>query len=909
MDGTTAPPPRPRLRWRFADASFDEAGLLLTLAGERGELERRPLQLLALLLANAGEIVTKEEILDALWPGREVSEASLTTCMTRLRQALGTIGHSAIRTVHGYGYRFTAPVAVEATSPARPPDAVPAMLAEGDPVPHRPNWRLVRRLGIGGYGDVWLAEQTKSHERRVFKFARNEDGRAALRREVALSRLLREGLGPRPDLIRVLDWNFADAPAFIETVWAEQGNLADWAARQGGAAALPLDLRLELAVGIAEALAAIHGMSVLHKDVKPANVLMRTDEGGRPAIILADFGSGRALEPARLAQFNITQPDPDPTEVPSAGGTQMYRAPELAAGGQPTVQADIFALGILLFQLAAGDLRRPLTPSWEELIPDPLLREDISAAAAGDPSRRLGDAADLARRLRALPQRRAARAKEDAAAEEAARVRHALELTRARRLPVMALMGVLVLALAISTTLYVGANRAHNRAEAEAARARAVTAFLTNDLLSAANPLLNVDPNVPVRKLLGMASADLDQWFPAGGEDRAAIEAAIGSAYAGLSDHDRALPLLRAALATLRAQRGEDDAQTQAVRLAIAQLAEGMLDRPAMRAAGTAILAARPHDAATELAARFYIILGGCDTDGEACAAQLRPLVEEATRRLGPRDKLTLKIEATLAGQLGNALKFDEALAMSRKVIDETQLVYGADHLLVQQRRFDFAATLVQANRVDEAIQILIDVRHRLLALTGAETDISVRVLNQLGMAYYVDKRYQESLDAFRTTRDYSVATRGERSILSLAAENNIANALAHMGRAQEAIALAKHAYDIKREVEGADRPDTLWFERNLAEDYRIDGKLQQAETVLRDVVDRARKTMTHGEHILGQYESEFGELLLAEGKIAEAGAPLAESVTSLTRSLGAEDSRTVRARKLLDMVSASRDK
>ena len=77
------------LRWRFVGACFDEASLVLTVDGQAVELERRPLELLGLLLAHAGEVVTKDEIFDTIWPGREVTEASLTKCMARLRQGLG----------------------------------------------------------------------------------------------------------------------------------------------------------------------------------------------------------------------------------------------------------------------------------------------------------------------------------------------------------------------------------------------------------------------------------------------------------------------------------------------------------------------------------------------------------------------------------------------------------------------------------------------------------------------------------------------------------------------------------------------------------------------------------------------------------------------------------------------------
>jgi DNA-binding winged helix-turn-helix (wHTH) protein len=152
---------RPQRSWRFAQCCFDEASLVLTIAGDPVELERRPLQLLLLLLDHVGEIVTKDEILETLWPGREISEASLTNCMTRLRQALGEVGHTAIRTVHGYGYRFAAPVTVAVTLPAPIAPSATPYHAPGEKVPHRPNWCLVERLGTGGFGDAWLAEQTK----------------------------------------------------------------------------------------------------------------------------------------------------------------------------------------------------------------------------------------------------------------------------------------------------------------------------------------------------------------------------------------------------------------------------------------------------------------------------------------------------------------------------------------------------------------------------------------------------------------------------------------------------------------------------------------------------------------------------------------------------------------------------
>ncbi len=882
---------------------------MLTVAGQAIELERRPLQLLTLLLANAGEIVTKDEIMDALWPGREMSENSLTVCMARLRQSLGEAGHSAIRTVHGYGYRFVAPVAMEVSTPAATLSPAGVSFAPGDKVPHRPNWRLLERLGTGGYGDAWLAEQTKSRERRVFKFARDAFGLSALRREVALGRLLREGLGPRADLIRIIDWNFVSSPEFIETQWAEAGNLADWAASQGGAAALPMELRLELAAQIAEALAAIHSMAVLHKDLKPANILMRLDEAGQPGIILTDFGSGRALEPDRLDAFGITRPDPDKTAPESSGGTQIYRAPECSAGGAPTVQADIFALGVVLFQLAAGDLRRPLAPGWEEAIPDPLLREDIATAAAGDPARRLADAAELAKLLRALPARSEARARAEAASAEAARLRRALDLARARRAPAMALIGVLLIGFAVSSFLYVRAERAYQAAELASARATSVLAFLTDDVFSAANPLLGADPNVPIRRVLGVAASDLDRRFPQENPGRAAIEAAIGSAYGGLGDSDHALPLLRAALADLRLHLGDNDPQTQAVRLAIGTLAEHKYDYLGMRAAGQAMLQAAPRDDQTELSARYFLAMADCGdhANADACVGQLRPLFADATHRLGAKHPMTLTVESAIAVHLALAQHIDQSIPLARETAALTQAVYGPDHLLTQQRRFDLAQVLVQADQRDEAIPMLIDIRRRVLAITGAETDISADVADDLGMAYIFGGRHAESLPLFQIVLDYATRTRGQSSVMAMDALSNIACALRYLGRTKESVAKAIKVRDLLERAKGPDDPDSLYAGHNLAIDYRFDGNFPAAEAVLRDVVARARRVFTHGEYFTGLYECDLAEVLIQEHRNDEARALLNEAIATLRQSLGATHRHTLHAQMLLASLAASK--
>lgn len=117
VDGVA--PQRPR-RWSFAGCVFDEAGWSLQSDGRRVSVESKPLELLRELLARAGTVVSKDELLDAIWPDVTVVEASLPTAVYKLRTALGDNSRERriIETVPGLGYRISIPVEVEDSLPA-----------------------------------------------------------------------------------------------------------------------------------------------------------------------------------------------------------------------------------------------------------------------------------------------------------------------------------------------------------------------------------------------------------------------------------------------------------------------------------------------------------------------------------------------------------------------------------------------------------------------------------------------------------------------------------------------------------------------------------------------------------------------------------------------------------------------
>src|SRR5687768_9731403 len=270
--------------------------------------------------------------------------------------------------------------------------------AVGLVVPDRPQWDLVRHLGEGGFGEVWLARHRKLGTHRAFKFCFDADRLRSFKREITLFRLLQDALGDRVDIARLYEVKLDAPPYFLESEYTEGGNLQDWSDMEGGIDKVPLPTRLDIVARVADAAAAAHSVGVLHKDIKPSNILIAVDEGN-PRPQLADFGIGM-VDRARLQNPQASQQQRLPItmtgftttgggeDYSSQTGTRIYVPPEVLVGRPFTVQGDVYALGVLLYQMVVGDLNRPLAEGWQRDVDDELLREDVAACADGDPARR-----------------------------------------------------------------------------------------------------------------------------------------------------------------------------------------------------------------------------------------------------------------------------------------------------------------------------------------------------------------------------------------------------------------------------------------------------------------------------------------------------------------------------------------
>jgi len=280
-----------------------------------------------------------------------------------------------------------------------------------------------KSMGQGGFSEVWLIRHEKTGVHRILKFCFEADRLRSLKREVILFRLLKQNLGDRPDIYKVLDWNFEQAPFYIESEYTEGGSLSEWAQRQGGLEKIPFPVRLDIIAQIATALAAAHSVGLIHKDIKPGNILIAGNDPNKPQIVLADFGVGMVSDAEVFNGQNITvthmtQFVAHETSA-SLTGTRIYMAPELLEGKAPTIQADIYAVGVMLYQMILGSFNRAVGIGWRRDVEDGLLAEDLAACLDHDPAHRLTSATDLAERLNHLEERRRKIAEEEQVKKQA----------------------------------------------------------------------------------------------------------------------------------------------------------------------------------------------------------------------------------------------------------------------------------------------------------------------------------------------------------------------------------------------------------------------------------------------------------------------------------------------------------
>ena len=275
-------------------------------------------------------------------------------------------------------------------------------------------YRIVGLLGRGGMGEVYRADDLKLGQAVALKFLPKavSNDEALLARFHAEVRLARQV--SHPNVCRIYDIGEIEGRHFLSMEYVDGEDLASLLKRIGH---LPVEKAVEIARQLCAGLHAAHEKGVLHRDLKPANVML----DGRGRVRITDFGLAVAAEEA--------------ANVGEVSGTPAYMAPEQLAGKPASVRSDLYALGLVLYEVATGkrafdaptlaEMRRkheqepPAAPSNVLAGFDPAVERVILRCLEKDPRARPSSAVQVAGSLaRRRPARRRARSRRDAFARD-----------------------------------------------------------------------------------------------------------------------------------------------------------------------------------------------------------------------------------------------------------------------------------------------------------------------------------------------------------------------------------------------------------------------------------------------------------------------------------------------------------
>jgi serine/threonine protein kinase len=237
-------------------------------------------------------------------------------------------------------------------------DPIRLTFEPGDPVPGLSSWVLERQLGVGGFGAVWLARHEWKPDRRAVKFFTHPDARHRLvtHEKKVLVRVMKYA-GGHPNIVPLVECNLDGEVPWLMYEFVPGGTLVDavreWQPR---VPSKKLSKAVRALFAISAAIAHCHRLAtpIVHRDLKPANVLR--DAAG--VLRVTDFGiGGAAVAHPDAAQTRGLQTNSG--RVPTllrAAGSFGYASPQQRNGEPPTPRDDVYALGVLAYQLFLGDL-------------------------------------------------------------------------------------------------------------------------------------------------------------------------------------------------------------------------------------------------------------------------------------------------------------------------------------------------------------------------------------------------------------------------------------------------------------------------------------------------------------------------------------------------------------------------
>lgn len=786
--------------------------------------------------------------------------------------------------------------ALDAT-PAELLDAVrppPEMTPEGHTVGP---YRILRELGRGGMGTVYLAERDDVGLRVALKLLRPGAGLASpddVRRFLLERRLLARL--DHPHIARLLDGGvMADGTQWLAMELVDGEPITDLCDR------LRMDVRtrLRLFEAVCDAVSYAHRNLVVHRDLKPSNILVTESDGKwRPKLL--DFGIAKLLE----------EEDPDGGPVTRTGRrplTPEYAAPEQLAGGAVTTATDVYALGVLLYELLVG--RRPYqVPGGAPAAPPPRpgvagdLDNIVMKALEADPARRYESAAALGKDLRRYREGHPVLARPPTPGY---RARKFVARNRAGVAAAGLVLASLLAGLGTAIWHAAEANRAQQRAERALATSEQVRTFLA-DMFTGGSPHDVWSSTVTLSELLDQGLRQSEQL-----RDQPVVQAlvleGIGRIHFNRGEYETAEDVFRRVLALREAAIGPAAPATAV----------------ALRQLGDAVRRGLRYDEAEALYRRALAIHG--ETAGDAQPDYADVLVGLASL-------------ATLRGDLRSALSLYE------RVLGIRQSAFGPEHNSVAETLRLLAVTRRRLGDYPRATSLYVqalELRQRIHGRESAEA--------AWAMVHLADQHYPYNADPASAEHLYEEALRILRARLGsghptlLHPLHSLASLRQHMGEFEVAGELWRESMEVVRRNYG-DRSWRMAVEVDmLGTHFRVRGDYPRAEEVHRRALAMfeqlfprthryplsARANLVRLYLASGEYEKaestarqnlelwvegegagspkvafgreRLGEALLLQGKLADAEGQLREALAVLARERG--DSHRAVKRLLSSLV------
>jgi eukaryotic-like serine/threonine-protein kinase len=741
-------------------------------------------------------------------------------------------------------------------------------------------YHLLQKIGEGGMGEVWLAEQKQPVRRRVaLKVIKaGMDTREVVGRFESERQAL--ALMDHPTIAKVYDAGSTPLgrPYFVMEYVAGLP-ITDYCDTHK----LTTRERLELFIHVCEGVQHAHQKAIIHRDLKPSNILVG-EVDGRPAPKIIDFGIAKALS-QRLTEETMF------TRVGAIIGTPEYMSPEQAnsAGEDIDTRTDVYSLGVILYELLVGapplDLKKAaqhelLRKLQEDDAPKPStklrtlgdrstlsarnrrtdlavltkqLRGDLDSIALKtlekDRSRRYGSpselSADILRYLKDEP----VLATPPSAAY---RLRKFAHRNRTLLVTLCAFALVLLVATGVSIWQAVRARKAESaamvqrdRADREMAAAKAVSEFLQDDLLSQASTDsqggadVKPDPDVKVRALVDRAAAKVGQKFAGKPSVESSIRATLGNTYRGLGLFDEADRQMRNAYNLSRRNRGADAPETLQILsdLGAIEADEGKF-ADAARTGETVFEARRrifgPDAPQTIVALQSlavdYLYLGHY--------ARAEPLLVKAlqiqSRSPGYDNLDTLNTSDSLATVYIDQGRYGEAEKLLRRGLESYRRVFGPEHPYTQREMFGLARCSFGKGDYAEAEQLASAVFESDRRLRGQEHSDTLSGARMLARIYLAEGKLTQAESLMKNTLQTLVRTLGP-SHPDVAYNTGILAQIAERsGDYAKAEPLWRDGLATSRRSLGEKHPDTVNLMQSLANNLLEQHRYSESEAMLR---------------------------------------------------------------------------